>query len=226
MGIDAEILVRNVPRSTVTDEWLKATSWDLCRSIGADKFFISADPKDTRLAIERTGTRYRDDESQEPGSVYTQDGEPILAEGDECLLEVNVWTRYYGEDYERGDILTLCAIAEWLEFNIEGCEVWYGGDSSGVLAKPFHARRRMELRRHLYSSHGRDYYNDRSTFLMRDACDKPVACSLCPDGKYRGNRCGWGGSGNSVYAAFSCGGCGKVLETRDTGKSWAERKEP
>ena len=38
---------------------------------------------------------------------------------------------------ERGDILTYCAVAEWLETHIPDAEVWYGGDSSSVLAAPF-----------------------------------------------------------------------------------------
>lgn len=40
MGIDAEILIRNVREETVTEEWLTNTSWLLCNAVGANKFFI------------------------------------------------------------------------------------------------------------------------------------------------------------------------------------------
>ena len=41
MGVDAKILVRKVPARIVTDEWLKAKSWALVRSIGHEHFSIS-----------------------------------------------------------------------------------------------------------------------------------------------------------------------------------------
>lgn len=269
MGIDAEILVRNVPAATVTDDWLKEKSWQLVRAIGAGKFFINdglpspayavaskawheafnthpkylewkaagerneydlrreihdqifADigkpPQELRLAIDRTLTRYREDDDPAPGSVYRQDGDDVNAEPGECLLELSLSGRYYGEGYERGDILAYCAIAEWLEINIPGCSVWYGGDSSGVCAQPFHAERRLALRRHLYSERGRDYFNYGGWGGYAKA---PPACGLCPGGKYRGQQYGSGGN----FSAFSCGGCGKNVCSRDGGKTWAEDK--
>jgi hypothetical protein len=284
MGIDAEMLVRKVPRHIVTDEWLKALSWRLCQAIDPKKFFISdglkpdeyekankawhaafdghplyarfhalgerssgwprpegseADreeaerlrlqilkeigeaPKARRLAIEPTMSRYREDGDPEPGAEYHEDSdEPIKAEGGECLLQLALWGRYYGPGYERGDILSYCAIAEWLEINIPGCEVWYGGDSSGVCAEPFHDLKRRELRKHLFSDHGRDYFN-RS--WMETTGVRPPSCSLCPGGKYCGSAFGSGMAGK--YSAFHCGGCGKSVETRDGGDTWTEKKD-
>lgn len=215
MGIDAQILVRGVSNDTVTDDWLREMSWQLGRSIGAEKFFLSAD--DGRMAIEKTNSRYAETE-EPPGSVYYEDAdEPIRANRGECLLEVNLWTRYYGIGYERGDLLTLCAIAEWLEYNIPGCEVWYGGDSSGVCAMPWPDDERRKLREHLYGEGGRQYFR---SWCKRDEYGLPPACSLCPGGEYRGWR---GGVGNN-FASFNCGGCGKTVETRDGGQTWNERK--
>lgn len=275
MGIDAHIVIRNVPRSIVTDEWLKEKSWRLCESIGAETFFISDglpaaeyeranaewyakfnahrlypafkeaqerdrwpkpddawrrireeivadigeyDVKKLRLAIEPVGLWYREEGDPEPGTHYSDDGPvEIVARPDECLLRLNLWGRYYGPGYERGDILKYCAIAEWLEQNIQGCEVWYGGDSSGIRIRKFDAAYREKLRKHLYTTKGRDYFN---YGIGRAEC-RPKACGLCPGGKYRGSQFGSG----SNYAAFHCAGCGKSVETRDNGQSWQERKE-
>ena len=163
-------------------------------------------------------TRYRDEESPPEGKEYLQDGDSVLANEGECLLEVNLSGRYYGVDYERGNIIVYCAVAEWLEQNIEGCEVWYGGDSSGVLARKFDAAERNRLKAHLYSKDGRDYFQEYGGMPTNNG--KPPPCSLCPGGKYRGSQYGFGGNGS--YAAFSCAGCGKSIETRDSCKTWQE----
>lgn len=184
---------------------------------------IGKPPEVMRLAIDRTLSRYREDDDPAPGTAYYQDGDPILAEPGECLLELSIWGRYYGEGYERGDLLTYCAMAEWLEINIPGCTVYYGGDSSGVLAEPFHAQRRMELRRHLYSEAGRAYFNHELPLLDRagEVTERPAPCGMCPGGIYRGSRFGYG----QDYASYSCAGCGKSVETRDGGKTWQPSKE-
>lgn len=262
MGIDAEILIRNVPKSTVTDEWLREKSWQLVTAIGSEHFFITDGlptpeyetarkawfkafdehprkkdwdekrdpgahkaitddigkaPNVRRLAIDRTMTRYREDGDPDPGAAYDPDGDRIFAVGDECLLEVSLGGRYYGEGYERGDILTYCAVAEWIEDNIEGAEVYYGGDSSGVLPERFDADRRLQLRKHLYSKAGRDYF--RHDF--GSTATTPPACSLCPSDQYRGSQYGYG----QAYAAFHCSGCGKTVDTRDGGKTWEKSND-
>lgn len=286
MGIDARILVRNVPRAIVTDEWCKEKSWQLCQAIGASKFFISdglppaqytvADkawhagfnahplyaefaaihdgnrnrgfmvaqpeqerarleeihrlirvdigeaPQERRLAIEPTYS-YSDEDHEVlglPGSRYHQDGPTIEATTDECLLRVSLWTRYYGIDYERGDILTICAVAEWLEVNLAGCEVWYGGDSSGICAEPFTDSKRRDLRRHLYGTKGRDYF---AAISDHEPFAKPPACGLCPGNRYRGRRYGFGR--NNTWASFSCAGCGSNVESSDAGQTWTKKKD-
>lgn len=178
---------------------------------------VGKPPEQRRLAIERTGEIYRDDSDQLPGSVYTQDGDDVAAAPGECLLELSLMGRYYGEGYERGDLLTYCAIAEWLEINVPGCVVLYGGDSSGVCAEPFDADRRMQLKRHLYSQSGRDYFN--RGWMTEQGGPKPKACSRCPGGNYCGSQFGTGTS----YAAFHCPGCGDSVETRDHGASWQKK---
>lgn len=185
-------------------------------------------PACRRLAIDLTCAGYAaedfdDDkvpvENRAPGRVYFEDSyEPVLAAPGEWLLQVSVFTRYYGEGYERGDILFLCAVAEWVEANIPNCEVWYGGDSSGVCIEPFGEKRRAELRKHLYSSSGRDYFKHSGPDGSR-LCPKP--CSLCVPGENRFQQFGFG----SNYCAVSCGGCGKNFETRDNGVTWITPQE-
>lgn len=183
----------------------------ICADIGQFDF------KERRLAIEKTGTRYAED-GEVPGTIYRQDGDDIIADSGECLLNLNLWGRYYGPGYERGDIILYCAIAEWLEHNIPGCEVWYGGDSSGIEAKPFTEAYRRSLRFHLYGECGKDYWQ--SGMLPRDT-PFPKSCSLCPNDRYAGVQCGWGND----YASFRCSGCDKRVETRDHGKTWQEKKD-
>jgi hypothetical protein len=187
---------------------------------------VGKPPEERRRAIELTNTLYPlDDEAtdiphdyREPGRCSLEDGDNIFAEPGEWLLRVALWTRYYGIGYERGDLLTICAVAEWCELCLPNCAVWYGGDSSGIVAKPFPEAERRKLKEHLYSLQGRDYfaYDKRKGVVPIH----PAPCSLCvPGGDF--NQFGFGGN----YTAVSCEGCGKNFETRDGGATWQEQKE-
>ena len=192
---------------------------ELHRQILAD---IGPAPKCRRMAIEPTEMHYRDEDSGAPGTVYHEDSDdPVHANDGECLLEVSLWGRYYGVGYERGDILTYCAAAEWLEANLPCCTVWYGGDSSGVCVELFDDGKRRELRRHLFSSEGRDYYARNFMSSMGRDFGTPPACSLCPGGQYCGSRNGFG----ATYAAYHCAGCGVSVETNDSGTTWVACKD-
>lgn len=183
-------------------------------------------PEERRRAIELTNYIYPIDEDREgipveyrePGRCWTQDGDPIFAKPGEWFLEVSLYTWYYGIGYERGDLLTLCAVAEWCEVNIPNCEVWYGGDSSGVLAEPWPDEKRRELRKHLYSDMGRAYFNYSSRYGQTPMHPKP--CGLCIDG---GSFEQFGSGGN--YIAVHCASCGKSFESRDHGASWQEKEK-
>lgn len=229
MGIDAAILIRKVPKRVVTDEWLRETSWLMCQSLGADRFWFHDDQPPLHKSkfyaedAEHYGLKGK---KLEDGDVYTQDGPPIVAEEGECLLEVSMWSRWYGIGYERGDLIFLCSIAEWFEANLPECEVWYGGDSSGVEAEPFTEVMRKKLKNHLYSGKGRDYFNnfDKPSAINpegdRHEFGKPKPCAICPGGTYHGFRNGWGTS----YALYSCPGCGKSAKTTDSGQTWVQEK--
>lgn len=213
MGIDAKMLLI-LPTKPTADQ-IKLWSWDLCAAIGADHFFFNKDKGET--AIELTGSRYRSNNDWEPGTVYEQDGAPINASPGNCLLEVHLWSRYYAVGYERGNILIICAVAEWCEANIPGVEVWYGGDSSGCIAALFPAKAREALRHHLYSSKGREYFDSWNS--ARFGTEVPPKCGNCVSGRGPA-RYGTG----AAYAAFACGGCGDHIISTDNGATWERSK--
>ncbi len=223
MGIDARIVLRNVRSVDVNDEQLLDWSRRLCRAVGAQHFWLIRPESPTaaktgrRHAISRTCEPLSWYDGQEPGSIYLQDGPDVLARTGECLLQVNVGTRWYGVGYERGDLLGLCAVAEACELIVPRCEVWYGGDSSGVVLEPFPSFTRLALRRHLFSDAGREYFDRFGENLRKDEIEMPE-CSLCLVPMIRN---GWG----QGFAACTCGFCGHAIETRDSGATWADRKE-
>lgn len=218
MGIDAKILLR-ISGPAPSEDQIKLWSWDLCNVIGADKFFINREEGQT--AIQLSEQRYRDANSPAPGTIMYQDGPDIIAKDGEVFLEVFLWTRYYGIGYERGDLNTICNVAEWCERNIPNCEVWYGGDSSGVELEPFPKDARDALRAHLLSPQGRDYFNyslnrTEPAHLIPDRS----TCKLCvPDRAPR--KYGYG----QEYAAYFCPGCSYRFITKDGGKTWTHEKD-
>lgn len=161
MGIDATMLLR--VKGAPSDEDLKKWSWDLCNIVGADKFMLNREQGTSAITLSST---YNDEDEPlvAPGRAWVQDGPTLYANEDETFLEVHLWTRYYGVGYERGDLDTICNTAEWCERNIPNCEVWYGGDSSGIEVEPFPAEARNALKAHLLSPKGRDYFNRFSTW--------------------------------------------------------------
>lgn len=200
--------------------WKKAYGADdALRKKLHDEIFVDTGkpPEERRLAIEPTNTHYRE-ENEVPG----REGFQFKARAGECLLKVHLFGRYYGPGYERGDILKYCAVAEWIETNLPGAELWYGGDSGDDLVR-FDEPYRRELRAHLYGPKGRAYfqYGGDVPGLRRAEYGTPPACSLCPGKVYCGSRCGFG----SDYASFNCPGCGESKETRDGGKTWAKPTE-
>lgn len=212
MGIDARIIF-SVPYKP-SKEQISLWGLSICAALGAKNFMINR--KSPRRAIEFTEDY---NEQGRDGKVYFQDGDEKVARPSEWFLNVSVWTRFYGVGYERGDVLFICAIASWLEQNIPSCTVFYGGDSSGVLAEPFNKAARETLLTHFYSQNGRNYFRDRSSFPNETWAtpDTKDHCKLCTEGEYI-HRYGFGGG----YSAVSCAACGVQLETRDGGKTWTE----
>jgi len=201
MGIDAEMFVRT--REPITDEQIKQWNYQLGLIFGHDKFWIwsAVDTIGDRRAVQRV-------------DIYEQDGPDIIPEDGETFLQLSPATRYYGEGYERGDLAFLITLAEWCETVIPGAEVWYGGDSSGVEAKPFDMARRRALFEYLCSEHGHGYFT--RGWLSAHEYGRPH-CDFCDVPMTR-----FGAGGN--FASYICHGCGKETETKDAGKTWRESR--
>jgi hypothetical protein len=198
MGVDAIMLIKGVSEKAVTEDWLTEVSFYLMASIGAKHFYIKKFGEIQR-AIEKA------DVSIYEGSIAPDKGE--------CLLEVNTASRHYKVGGERGDILTMCCITEWIEQNIPGSAVLYGDDQTYEFVL-FDKACRNSLKRHLYSRNGR---LKRMSGLSVGAAP---SCQLCVCGDFLGYPLGSkdGGSGQ----AFFCYGCQSVLRTRDGGDTWAD----
>jgi hypothetical protein len=131
-------------------------------------------------------------------------------------LRVNLWTRYYGPGYERGNCALLVTLAEWLERAIPGCTVLYGGDVDVEEAEIFDKEARSKLLDHLASPNGRAYFTQR---LFEGNIAGPI-CVLCNAKMVQYN------SGPGPYCGtFSCGGCGVVLETKDGGRTFSNKED-
>lgn len=203
MGIDAEMYVR-VPREVSGDECRKLGR-RLCDLFGRDKFLFRDEAEKGEQHVIWPSDRIDQD---------SNDGDTMPDPG-ETILRLSIWSRYYGEDYERGDLPFLRGLADALEMLIPDGAVWYGGDSSGVLVEPWPKEKREALWAH-FCVGGHDPYH---AGFDRQKSEAP-ACTLClsPMGKF-----GWGPS----YSLHACP-CGQQVLTRDgvtTRTTARQRKE-
>ena len=183
MGVDAIVLVR-VSRE-MTDKEIKRLSWRCMEALDSSHFY--------KQALNRVESRL--DQEPEPGTT---------------LLEAGVWSRHYGEGYERGDFVFLAMLAEWLEANTGGV-VYYGTDH-GDDSKPW--REIAEPLKRYWFEHGHVPYSFREPEQARFR-------KLCPDCDEVMSQNGWGGPD---VAFLHCVGCDLQMRTRDGGKTWAQEK--
>lgn len=218
MGIDARIIVR-VKRELSTEE-LRKVGYNLGIAFGPDRFWYGSETYTWRdpWAISRIYGYGGDGKSVCPKDgeqfPYRQDGPDIEPEDGEFMYGVYVWTRYWGPAYQRGDIAFIVMLAEWLERHIEGCQVWYGGDSSGVLAQHFDKAMRDEYM-NLWALDGEVY----GTFFDNGS-HSPAPYR--PKSKVYSEpmiRNGYGGD----FAAFYCPGSGEKAIWE--GGRWLTEKE-
>lgn len=200
MGIDAEMFAR--VRSPITEADVKLAAWDLCATFGAERFW---DFKPPLHIVER----------------WEQDGPDIEPQPNEVFVRVMLGTRYYGKGYERGDLPLIVSVAEWLEQRFPGCEVWYGGDSSGVCAERFNTAARDEMKRHYYAHGHAPYVGGFGRGIGGERpSNRPSPCARCVPGRDK-HETGWGPTGSLL---LHCAGCGKYFGTRDGGETWTEGK--
>lgn len=211
MGVDAEMFVRIKGR----DKWLAdadelKTAYELASTIGPSKFMNTIGMwKDEKghhcLEIMRPIKHSLDaDYHGVPATmigrvIWSQDGDTIVAGQDEQFVRIHLYTRYYGEEYARGDWPTIRVVAEWCELRFPGCEVWYGGDSSGICAEHLSAERRDELNKFFLSS-GRKSYARYDDGPDRVTGHRGTMCPVCDVRMYSTG----GGQGDSFW---SCDGC-------------------
>lgn len=189
MGIDAEMVVRT--RAEVSERQVIRWAYELAEAFRGAVWTV-------RPGTFHDGTSYR---CLEIVQRYEQDGPPIEPEPGETLIRVRLRGRYYGPDYERGDLPTLIMVARWLEAKISGAAVWYGGDSSGALAEPFGEEQREELWQH-FLEHGHRPYEGHFGRGM----NAPV-CDFCLEPMHHFGGCGPVGS-RDAEEFFGCPGCG------------------
>lgn len=208
MGIDAEMLVRT--QYDFSEAELKDWRFEL---YAAFQNIIWVSRKYNTRALERI-------------DIYEQDGSDITPDTGEHFLHVNLSSRYYGPGYERGPAISIIAVAGWLERRIPGAAIWYGGDSSGVIAKPFGKAEREQLFDH-FVQHGHlpytgDPRNGQTDELARFAGRKQPTPPICDFCDVPMHRVMWGGR-PSLAAGYTCIGCDYAVTTKD-GKTFASEE--
>lgn len=158
---------------------------------------------------------YGDEHILQTQETYEQDGPDFEIPIGWNLVEVSLSGCYYGEGYERGPIHDHIAVAQWIEANVKDALVYYGGDSSSVVATPFGVIEREVIQRHFHEHGHRPY---RGAFKLN--CGREVHCTRCHVAMND-----VGGGGNKTF--YSCGGCNEKAITRNHGvvKRWRDGKE-
>lgn len=199
MGVDAEMFVRT--RQNYTGEQVRKMAHNLAEAFGHKRFMISRPGEWDFYPNGKHCLELVDEYEQDGPSEFPAEGEQ--------LIQVNLYTRYYGRGYERGDWPFIYSVARWLEARIPDAKVWYGGDSSGVLAYPLDDATKDELWT-LFCGVGHEPYTH---FFGRQA--KRPNCDFCgaPMVEYY-----WG----RPTVGFSCHGCGHRLFTDDGGGTFYE----
>ena len=211
MGIDAEMFARIKGR----ENWLKPederhTGYELASTIGPEFFYISMEQH--ALSIIKPDPQFG-------RVVWLQDGDPIIADADEQFVEVHIQSRYYGPGYARGNWPAIRIVAEWLEWRFPSCEVWYGGDSSGVCASLLDAKKRKEINdfflatgRRTYTRHNSDWRFSELDTRTGHAAPK---CPCCDVNTYHVG-------GGNTKSFWQCDGCGRSAVTDPTGVTWSD----
>jgi hypothetical protein len=200
MGVDARILIKiTEQKSWLNPAQLRRTSSQLTNVIGPEYFFLR--PEEDRHALSfvleetrKWAEKYPDEypEFNPNIAIWSQDGDDIVAEPNEQFIEVHVGGRYYGENYARGDWKSLSWIMMWCMFNIQDCEIWYGGDSSGICVEHMTSERMNQMTKY-YLTAGNDQY------WMNSKTKYP--CEFCGTG----TTCSGGGNGIGYWHCDSCG---------------------
>jgi hypothetical protein len=239
MGVDAEMFVRiKGKQNWLSEDQVKRLSYEIGTAFPTDTFFVmnprslSYEGAEVRRALkimpeikDADDADYHGADSGHVGKVvWTQDGDPIVADDDEQFIKVNLWGRYYGPDYERGSWPTLRAIIFFLSETIPNGQVWYGGDSSGMCAERADSVFMAKMDRHWVNHARRPYVRYQSPgigalFSYPAQRIVPPVCELCDVPMA---SCG----GSRDYSFYWCDGCGQKASKHANGAlEWAARHE-
>lgn len=142
MGIDALMFVRYVgepPTQKQLDEWNEDLNYKIgIRSFGIEKSLISI-------------------KNIQPWEEYYYNNQLIETDELFTILDMDVCSRYFSKTYSRGNILYLCSVSEWIEYNFKdfSFEILYGRDCDGTFIL-FDDKCKRELKKCFYSSE--DYF--------------------------------------------------------------------
>ena len=199
MGIDAQMFAKT--RAKLTEDGVRRLSVDLVSGFGREHFVLWNEEPDPHHALELT-------------DVYTQDGPDIVPAKGETFVLAHLSGRFYGPGYERGDLPTYIMVADWLERRIEGAEVWYGGDSSGVCAFKFDSHKREQFFAH-FARQGNEPYESRRDVLAAGMKEQPV-CGFCKIGMH---ACGFNCGPKHDLLTVYCPGCEEEWYAADGGRT-------
>lgn len=205
MGIDAEMFLRLKGSDRLDESTVAQLSYELASSLYGNVVWVSREYN--RHALSIVGT-YEDEDGVYPQLkgqvVYLDDTtEPKVARPEEQFINVGLYGRYYGPDYERGDFASLYAVTKWLRVRIPAAEIWYGGDSSGIAMAPFDEEKMLW---HWAQTGNRPYQH----YFGRNKGQRPV-CTFCPDIDMVNS----GGGGDRTF--WHCDGCGVKVITSPAG---------
>ena len=162
--------------------------------------------KDWAIGSQHHAISFRD------GPFY-QDGDEILPEADEQFLEVHLSGRYWGPNYERGDWPAIRSVIEWFWIHLPDCEVWYGGDSSGICAVHMTDDVVTDYSYHYYKT-GRSNY----TRYRQNIAAPP--CPICNVPMIDTGGCG------TEITFYYCDGCGhKSIQNGNSIKHLKENED-
>lgn len=196
---------------TTSEKVTKKELLDLSWRIG-DAFWVEP------FSVWEKGDLYKDCTAQHAldfPDTERRDTYALLQKEGETVIEVNLRGRYYGPKYERGNLPQLIAIAAWLEANILGAKIWYGGDCDNELILWDKDARDVAFAHFVKVGHA-PYIQGFDRDEMSWA--RPV-CAFCQKPM---TQFGFGHN----YAAYTCLGCDAETKTDDGGKTWTTLKTP
>jgi hypothetical protein len=146
MGVDSIMIIR-VPRP-LTDDEVKREAVKAQIALGNNGV----------LAVDSPGKyTWRPEGRHCLSIIHGEANENIERRPDETLIDVGLRTRYYGVGYERGDLVSILAVARWFRIAFAPCEIWYGGDNGTV--EQLDEVRENDLWVHFMSDAGRAYFS-------------------------------------------------------------------